>query len=1138
MNLWKSAIPSAFTAGSFSILGWRLGSLLHLSGVRLWVFRGSLLTLGLAIATLLFFYLRSRRRRPTAAVSEAEREIDAALAAAQQRLREAQRGGKLGSLPLLLFLGPSGSTKSTSILRSGLEPELLAGEVHRGDTVIPTAGVNVWYAQDAIIVEAGGAVLAEPSRWSRLVGHLQPQRIGAVFARGAQAPRRVVVCFSCEEFFKPGSSEAVPAAARKLRGQLQEMAERLGVQLPVYVLFTKADRVPHFADYVRSLAREEPDAVLGATLPLASGSQGGSFAEREAARLQEAFRGIVHALSLRRLDIMPREQSELVRSGAYEFPRELSKVTDLAVQFLLDLCKPSHLGVSPFLRGFYLSGVRAVMVSDSASAPPSVTAAPQVQLGATSVFSAPVLPGSAPTAVSASGTRKVPEWVFLRGIFRDVILRDEVARRMTAGGTRVNFMRRTLLASAAGFFFLLSVGFATSYLNNRALLRSALAAAREVAPLELSGAEAPTVDALRRLDGLRGEAERLGRYQRERRPLRLAFGLFSGEGAQQELRRLYFQRFERLLWGSARADLLASLQALPAAPNATSDYGAAYDALKAHLITTSNPQESTPALLTPIVLEHWQLGRGLDEERRTLVQRQLDFFASELPYGNPYSDAPDAPVVRQARSYLQSFEGVDQLYQVLLAEAGKAAPAVQFNRMVPGSEAVVRAPHEVPGAFTPKGWSFVQQSLKDVDRLFSREQWVVGDRVLPPADRAKLAAELRARYVRDYITEWRTYLDQATVAGVGSADDGARTLARLSGNQSPLLQMLAIASQNTAVDSVLIDPAFQPVHAVVPPDAREKYVGPTNQSYVQAMVGLQSALDQAAKAPAPMRGGMLSQASGAAEQVRLAVREMAQGFTVEGQAQAVGAAVQRLLQAPVNGIDGLARDAPVAEVNGKGAQFCRNFGAIMAKYPFNPASHAEASVEDVAAAFQPGKSMLDVLYQDALQELLVPQGTRYGRRLGATPVVSEGFLSFFNRATAASRAFYSGGNSGPEVAFTFKPQTTPELPEVTATVDGRRYTFTRTMAAGRVIVWDGSQGREVKITGRVNGTEVTLAEAPSGTWALFRLFQQSEWQSAGGNSYTVRWRSGAASLSADVTMETPILQPGFLRLGCVARIAQ
>src|SRR5690606_16551692 len=149
------------------------------------------------------------------------------------------------------------------------------------------------------------------------------------------------------------------------------------------------------------------------------------------------------------------------------------------------------------------------------------------------------------------------------------------------------------------------------------------------------------------------------------------------------------------------------------------------------------------------------------------------------------------------------------------------------------------------------------------------------------------------------------YLRTGAVARGSGVSGVSQTLARLSRNESPLLQMLALASRNTDVDSAQVAPNFQPVHQVVPPDVTDRYISDANAPYIAALANLQSSLEQVGSAAGPGRDAAMGMAISGADRVRAEVRAIAQNFNIEGEASIVGTTVQNLLQAPVAGTESL-----------------------------------------------------------------------------------------------------------------------------------------------------------------------------------------------------------------------------------------
>lgn len=1128
----------------FVILVWLLAGALRLKSPDIWVFRAGLWVLGAIAAGFVVWHLL-RQLAPATAAGTRTDDIDAAMNAARAQLAAARAGGKgAGSLarsPMLILLGAEGSAKTTTVVRSGLEPELLAGGVSRDETVAPTKGVNVWYARDTVFVEAGGPLAADPGRFARLIRHVQPRRLWAVFGGGAQAPRLAMVCLSCDHLVQPGASEQAVALGRMLRDRLSELSRGLGIRLPVYVLFTKADRIAYFADYVRNFSNDEARDVVGVTLPADVGAVG-LYADRQSKRIADSFQRLFVSLADQRLQVLGREAAVEPKPGAYEFPRELRKTGAVITQFLVELCRPSQLQVNPFLRGYYFAGVRPVFINDAAPAAAAAAMQPRGEArSATAVFRAEQLAVQTRAVAPAAATRKVPQWVFLGRLFTEVVLGDRAAMNVTRGGTRVNTLRRVALGLATAAGVVVALGFTLSWSGNRTLAGDTAAEARVAMGLAPAGAAAPAVETLHRLDTLRTQLQLLRDYERNGPPTHLRWGLYTGGALLPDARRAYFASYDKLLFEDTRAALESSLRAVPPAPRPTDDYGSTYRVLKAYLITTTNPERSTEDFLAPVLLTQWTVVRAPDTAQSQLAQRQFAFYARELPLGDPLSVPADTALVGRARSFLRQFTGIEPIYQAMLAEADSGHAAIQFNKMVPGSAAYVVDRVTVRGAYTKPGYAAMQKALGSADRFFQGERWVLGDEPTSQVDRTKALADLRARYESDYIAAWRDYLQGASVTRYGNVSDAAAKLAQLSGNQSPLLSLISIASQNTNTDTA-IGNALQPAHVVVPPGQTDKLIGQSVQPYMAALLTLQGSLGQVATAPPGQSEGAIANATQNANAARGEAQKLAQGFVV-GREPAVATAVQRLLTEPLASIDPYLRNYGAGQVNGKGQSFCAKNAALFAKYPFNEQSQIQASLDEVAAVFKPGTGSLWTYYNDALQSVIQAQGNAFTPKSGGTLSVNPAFLSFFNRAAQFSAAMFPAGSNEARLTLNLTNYLMPQSGRLRVVGDGLTVDYAAAVKP-HLFTWTFQPSSEATIAIE-QGTSWENVASFHGTWALFQLFGAAASWEPTATDYRAEWsipgNSAGAKVGLDVGLNNvpPILRKGFFSgFSCVSKVVQ
>jgi type VI secretion system protein ImpL len=1128
----------------YFVLAWLLGGWLRPSGQGLWLLRAGLWLLGAVAAGACLWWKRAGKPRAETLGEETRPHDDLALLleAADAKLTAAKlAGGSLADAPVVLVMGLPGSCKTSVVANSGLDPELLAGKMQQDGSITATRGLNVWFGAGTVLVEAAGGVLADPRSWAKLVARLAPARFGSMLRGGAQAPRAALVCFDLEMLFRPGANPATQA--RLLRARLGDLAENLGAPLPVYALFTRADRVPFFQEYVNGLSKEEASRVLGATLPLGEVNPG-LYGEEQSARLGRSFEDLFASLSSARLEILSRATEEHNAGAAYEFPREFRKLRTAVCDFLVDLCRPSQFAVGPVLRGFYFTGVRPVVQEVAVSAAPVVrqSAAPA---GATAIFRtvAAVEPEVATPAPSRGG-RRVPQWLFLPQLFRGVILADRAAMGASSTSTRTARARRWLFAGISAVSLLLAGMFTSSWARNRSLEEGAITAARQ-----LPGAQTDSLEALRRLDVLRDHVERLAAYQSDGAPFLNRWGLYRGNALYPELRHIYFERFRDVLLDDTQKRIVETLRALPAKPGPA--YGPTYDSLKAYLITTSNHERSTRAFLAPVLLDRWNTGRNVDPEKSALAARQFGFYADALRAENPYTDANDGYAVDKARDYLAQFSGAERVYRAMLAEAAKAAQPIEFNRQYPGSAATVVDPYAVGGAYTKAGWAFMQDAIRNPDRYFSGEQWVLGDRQGARLDGARLETELRTLYESDFAGQWRTYLKSASVVRYANLTDAGRKLGLLSGNDSALLALLSLASQHTAIDSAPVAAIFQPVHSVTPP-ASERLIGAPNQAYMSALLGLQSAVEQASAQGAGAADSVAAPVLAAAASAKMAARQLAQGFKPDP-AGRIDATVAKLLEDPITGVESLLRVLGPEELNAKGAAVCAQMRPLLAKFPFDPNAAAEATVGEVNAVFRKPDGALWTFYETNLKKLVVRQGAQFAAAPGAPVRLTPAFLSFWNQAAAVSDALYAGGGQDPDFTFTLRPVAATGIQSLTLLFDGQQMQYSGGAATPKQFRWQAASSHEAKASVRFGSGPDLVWSNSQGPWAMFHFFYKAErWQGVGPDyrlEWTIRIGKDPVTLPSGETLTVPlelnvgnlapVLQKGYLgRFACVGKIAQ
>ena len=1110
---WSSgaAIVGALALGAIGSIG------LHLTGTSQVLFIALMGLVGLAVAALIAWFVARKEAQQSGsssgapAMAEGDTELDVLVREANHRLAQAAQGAGIANLPVVFVIGDRSTAKTSSILNSGLEPELLAGHVYQDNQVAPTRSANIFYARGTTFVEAGGAVLGDPGNWLRLVRRLQPGRLKSI-GKGQQAPRAVLLCFSLEAFNQPGAADAIASASRYLQARLGDISQALGISFPVYILFTKADRLPFFTDYVRTLSNDEATQVAGATVPIRTGPQTGVYAEEETRRLTEAFNKLFYSLADKRTIFLPRENDAEKLPGAYEFPREFRKVRAALVQFMVDVCRPSQLRSSPFLRGFYFSGVRPVVMSDVAQAPmlqQSQAQAADAMSGATGMFRVgkqAEARAQAAMAQQAPGARKVPQWLFLGHLFNDVILRDGAAMAASVSSVKVSAARRALLIATGAVCLLIATFFTVSFIRNQSLEDEAITAAKNIPPGTLTTGAVAELDSLQRLDALRRTLAKLTRYEDEGAPFTLRWGLYQGSNMYPEVRQTYYNKFRALLFGQTQGSLLSFLQRTPANPGPADDYGYAYNTLKGYLLTTAEwkraSDKSLQSYLGDLLLTRWSAGREqqIGKDRVDLAKLQVDFYAHDLVNGNPYSANGDSAAIDHTRLYLSRFSGLERVYQFLLAEAAKHGPAVTFNQKFPGTAEILLSPHPVAYAYTKEGSDFLKSEIRKAN--FGGEQWVLGNYQSQAVDKDAMMNGILALYAKDYINQWRAVLKTSRLVPYRDLKDASAKLSQLTGSSAPILALFWWTAQNTAIDLPGVAAAFRAVHQVEPPSPVQQYVVAANQPYNNGLLKLQQTIDQAANMPNGPDPAAEKATRDDAQNARQSTKQMSATFPVDPEGH-VEAVVEDLMLKPITYAEGLAKGMGAGDLNAKGAGFCQGFGPMTRKFPFNPSAQDEVTLDELGGVFRPKEGKLWVFYEGGLKTAIQCNAGECTAAPNSPVQVNPAFVRFFNQAMKFSRALYGDAGTEPNFKYSLRPAKSDQVELFDIAVNGE----TASLAGGaqKSYVWPGGANRNFRLNLKLAGGTALGVQSREGLWSVFRFFADADRTTPSASGYEFFW---------------------------------
>ena len=1046
----------------------------------------------LAIQTMLVIWavanalidLRRRSRETTltrgllSAPGEEASAVGQTLTLALAELKKSGQRASMAELPWYAIIGPPGAGKTTALLNAGLEftlPEQMGRAAIAG--VGGTRLCEWWFTKGAVLIDTAGRYTTQDSDaavdragWDAFLGLLKR-------TRPRQPLNGVIVAIALPEVVQ-GSAAERDAHAAAIARRIAELEQRLGVRMPVYALFTKADLLAGFTEFFDDLDREQRDQVWGDTFPLdpKPAPAGERFAE--------SLRGLVSRLNER---MLPRLQAEhrMDRRGLIAgFPTQVASLERPLATFLTAAFPSSTL-----LRGVYF-----------ASGTQEGTPIDRLTGAMARAFGVDQLPR--PALRPEQGRS-----YFLGRLLRSVVFGEAMLVREPPGAARARAALR--LAGLACVIVAVAAMAGLLFTTDQAAERQVASVEDQLTQYE-QAAQAASLDPvsdgdLRQLAALLDQARTLGSALPA---TPVGFGMSQAAKLQAGANAVYrdglvYGLLPRLVWrletqmrGSlTRPDML-------------------YRATRIYLMLCGAGPLNAPQVLDWMTHDWEQIYAGPDDAglRSSLAGHLQQLLAQPLP-----AITLDGPLVTLARASFSRVPLADRVYaSIQSSPAATALPAWRPSDILglAGVQVFARASGKpmtegIPGLYTAAGFrSVLLPSVSSATKAVASETWVIGRHEdFAPADLQDLEAAVTGRYFADFTRQWDAMLADLNIAPMTTLPQAAQALYILASPESPLRAVLrSMAAQ------VQLAPAGAPPASAVA-QATQHYRGlidlvagdgATLERSLRLVADIQQQLAKIAALPVgtanPAGGEDIGNAvlADAARQPQPFARWLT----------SIGASAQALRTGNAKRQAAIAYNAP-----GGPAQACQ--AAVTNRYPFDPAG-LPLPLDEFARVFGPG-GVLDSFFNTQLKPFVDMAAKPWkAQPSGSTqPPLSAADVAQFQRVATIRDAFFPAGAAAPLVELEIVPAG-PSQRAATLNVAGVAIDAGKGLPHATQLTWPAPDPAAVASLS-VDPAAPPFPLTESGNWALFRLFARARLQPAAKpGRFTATFGSGAAAVAFEI----------------------
>jgi type VI secretion system protein ImpL len=1017
------------------------------------------------------------KARPPAEVLKLRERFDEAVSAMKQ---QRQSGHSLYDLPWYVIIGAPGSGKTTALLNSGLKFPL-EQRVGKGALrgVGGTRNCDWWFTDEAIFLDTAGRYTTQDSDatsdsagWREFLALLKKYR--------ARRPvNGVILTMNAKDLIVQGAA-ARETHVEAARSRLEELNRELRIQLPVYLMVTKCDLVDGFAEYFDDLTAESRAQVWGVTFPYDQ-----TLANEGPQAFPAEFDALMSRLNERVFERLEGVRDTRRRTKVFAFPQQIATVREALTQFVTDVFASRQFDGQILLRGVYFtSGTQDGTPIDRLLG----------SIGRRFGAEAAVMPSSGPGKA-----------YFVETLLKDVMIGESglagINRRLEArkAGAQLGAYAAMGLLAACGVAVL-----SVSYNRNREFLEQIdgdITAFEKVAPVPRT---APLDRVVPRLDAIRAIVESTDRY-RAATTWAMSWGLYQGASIGNAARDAYSRELDNTLLPRVAAQIRARMIQYAPDPQKLFLY------LKGYLML-GEPKRLDKAYI--------QMLTDLEWERAAAGPALSKHFQSLLESGDTLRPLPlDGTLVAQARSSIHQTSMAKIMYDSVKRDhTAENRPGLRIDQLagvdvekVFSRRSGVPLSTPMPSFYTRDVFKqFTGAGRAELLAELAKDAWVWGESAATSFTNAgTLVSGVTNLYELDYIRAWDALLDDLQFASFPTIPQTSEALRILTSPSSPLVGILRVVGDNTALvepkgapaPTGLIDKTKKKLSDVLKPlqDAaglpstepgmivtaqfqwvRQLMSGEAGKTQLDAIIATLSEIQQQFDTLGPDVAGV--------NPVQVLLSPSFRVLTQRLQQQAgalpggLRTLVSQIAKTPTDVVIAGATDQIVLLYNQQVVPTCR--GLIANRYPFANRALPDVQLADFATVFGYG-GLFDKFFTDNLEKQVDTSGSTWTWRPGSVSPTRR-LLDQFQAAERLREMFFPTGSKTPEVRFSV---TIRDL-DAGATrfilqIDGQTFDDAHQAPVKKLAVWPGPTPGQAAVSFESRFYVPTIPLG--GPWAWFRM---------------------------------------------------